>query len=222
MTANSQLALRRSTSAPSQMLTLFAECSGMPGWTGILAAIAQDKRHDLPDHTLLLWKAKLERFPDEDVASVLLEGTWKFFPSVDEVIADLEAIADVRRLKRDQERQEADREDTAAARDSWQDPEKAKWLEQQAADLARKLSLRNPLAAARPFIIARSRPVPPGIVLTAEQISERREKERQEIAALKEAGEWNGEEVPLRKHPKPLPADAGEQLKQVQKSARLK
>jgi hypothetical protein len=158
----------------------------------------------------------------EDESPELLERVFrawrrrsKFMPAISEIYDLLEEEAHTRYQERQMERSKEDREDTAAARESWQDPEKAKRLEQQAADLARKLSLRNPLTASRPFIVTRSHPVSPGIVLTAEQIAERREKERQEIEALKEAGEWNGEEVMLRKTPKPLGADAGESQQQA-------
>jgi hypothetical protein len=136
------LALQSNMSEPAQMLKLFAESSGMPGWTGILAAIAQDKRHDLPDHTLLLWKAKLEKYPEADIAQVLVAGSWKLFPSIDEVLEDLDAIADQRRLVLKDEHNRADQADRNAARRYWNEhPEVRSEVTRLSKALEEKLSM---------------------------------------------------------------------------------
>lgn len=139
----SRLALQNNSSAAAAITRRFEQLSELPGWTGILHAIAQDKRHDLAPHVLELWKVKLERFPADDITRVLLAGEWKFFPSIDEVVADLEALADERRLLAQQEKLEADRREAEAARESWQDPGQQKWLKDTIKNLGQRLNMER-------------------------------------------------------------------------------
>src|SRR6266568_638537 len=144
----------------------------------------------------------------------------KFMPAISEIYDLLEEEAHTRDQERQMERDQQDREDREAAREIWQDPAQAQWLEQQARELAHKLALSPAITANRPFIIRRAQPVSPGITLTTEEIAERRDRERQEIRELKDAEQWNGLSEPLRKQPKPLPADAGESLKRPEKAVK--
>jgi len=58
-------------------------------------------------------------FRDEDIAQVLLDGRWQFFPSVEEVLAELELLADKRRQQAEAERALLEKQDRAAARKEW-------------------------------------------------------------------------------------------------------
>lgn len=87
---------------------------GAPQWTIRVLEMAQDKRHDLPPHSLRYWREKLKGIPDGIVCEALLTGRWKLFPSVDEVLAVVEEIrerlaqrageSDYDRYKRGQDR----------------------------------------------------------------------------------------------------------------------
>jgi hypothetical protein len=139
----SQLARPSSTNEVAAIMRRFEQLSELTGWTGILHAIAQDKRHDLAPHVLELWKVKLEPFPDDDIAQVLLRLEGRFFPSVDEVVADLEALADKRRLEAQQAKLEAERREAEAARESWQDPAQQKWLKDSIKALGERLTMHR-------------------------------------------------------------------------------
>lgn len=78
------------THAPSSMPSL--------RWLELVGQIAQDKRHDLASGTLRFWKLKLAKYSDDIICQALAEGIWQFFPSVDNVIQQIEAI-----LRRDRE-----------------------------------------------------------------------------------------------------------------------
>ena len=77
-------------------------------WLELVAQIAQDKRHDLSTGTLRFWNLKLAKYSDQTICQALAEGIWDYFPSVDQVIQQIEAI-----MRRDRE----DR--TTAQWDSW-------------------------------------------------------------------------------------------------------
>ena len=66
-------------------------------WMGIAVQMAQDKRHDLAPEVLKLWIKKLERHPDDLVCEALVSGIWEYFPSVDQVISQVERIQDRKR-----------------------------------------------------------------------------------------------------------------------------
>ena len=66
-------------------------------WLGIVLQIAQDKRHDLAAPTLRFWKEKLKNFQDNTVCEALLSGQWEFFPSVDQVIKEIDLINERKR-----------------------------------------------------------------------------------------------------------------------------
>ncbi len=86
---------------------------GAPQWTIRVLEMAQDKRHDLPPHSLRYWREKLKDIPDQIVCEALLTGRWKLFPSVDDVLIVVEEIrermaqrageSDYERYKRNQE-----------------------------------------------------------------------------------------------------------------------
>ena len=63
-----------------------------PNWLGLVLQIAQDKRHDMAAPTLRFWREKLKAFRDETVCEALTSGRWEFFPSVDQVITEIEAV----------------------------------------------------------------------------------------------------------------------------------
>ena len=64
---------------------------GLAEWQIVIIQLAQDKRHDLAPCLIPLWKAKLKSFPDEEICSALVNGNWEWFPSVDEVIRQIES-----------------------------------------------------------------------------------------------------------------------------------
>jgi hypothetical protein len=66
-------------------------------WPGIAVQIAQDKRHDIAAPTLRFWKEKLKAFRDETVCEALTSGRWELFPSVDQVIAEVERLNERKR-----------------------------------------------------------------------------------------------------------------------------
>lgn len=141
--SGSQLARPSSTSEAAAMMRSFERLSDLPGWAGILHALAQDKRHDLAPHVIELWKVKLAPYRDEDIAQVLVRGEWKFFPSVDEVIYAVEVVAQERRAQREQDKLDQDRRDAEAAREAWQDPKQQAELDQICKDLGRKVEMHR-------------------------------------------------------------------------------
>jgi hypothetical protein len=66
-------------------------------WPAIAVQIAQDKRHDIAAPTLRFWKEKLKAFRDETVCEALTSGRWELFPSVDQVIAEVERLNERKR-----------------------------------------------------------------------------------------------------------------------------
>jgi hypothetical protein len=96
-------------SQPSSAIALLRE-SGAPEWEIVLFQMAQDKRHDLDPAILPYWTAKLKGHSDAMIAEVLMEGRWKFFPSVDEVLEALEGKAERRYQEREAERAQQPRE----------------------------------------------------------------------------------------------------------------
>jgi len=63
----------------------------IPRWIVILSALALDKRQDLPEELIGLWRVKLKSFPAREIEKALLAYQGQFFPSVDEVIGLIEA-----------------------------------------------------------------------------------------------------------------------------------
>lgn len=60
----------------------------VPAWMKLLEIIAQDRRHDLAQAVAGLWKAKLEKYDDDDICDALKLYSGEFFPTV-EAIAGL-------------------------------------------------------------------------------------------------------------------------------------
>jgi hypothetical protein len=78
---------------PSEQLTTSPQSSQpSPKWLGLVLQIAQDKRHDIAAPTLRFWREKLKNFRDETVCEALLAGKWPYFPSVDQVIGEIERL----------------------------------------------------------------------------------------------------------------------------------
>jgi hypothetical protein len=73
------------------------EAAGAPKWLTLALQIAQDKRHDIAAPTLRFWKEKLKAFRDETVCEALTSGRWELFPSVDQVIAEVERLNERKR-----------------------------------------------------------------------------------------------------------------------------
>ena len=59
-------------------------------WQKLLDILAQDKRHDLAMAVRLLWKAKLKKYPDEEVCEALMLYKGEFFPKVDTIVELIE------------------------------------------------------------------------------------------------------------------------------------
>lgn len=70
----------------------FLREQGAPQWTIRVLEMAQDKRHDLPPHSLRYWREKLKDIPDHIVCEALMTGRWQLFPSVDDVLKVVEEI----------------------------------------------------------------------------------------------------------------------------------
>lgn len=86
------------THRPSEQLTTSEQSpTPFPKWLGIVAQIAQDKRHDMAAATLRFWREKLKNYADELICTALISGKWQFFPSVDQVIEQIEIIQERRR-----------------------------------------------------------------------------------------------------------------------------
>ncbi|MCU1338809.1 MAG: hypothetical protein JWO19_4390 [Bryobacterales bacterium] len=191
MSANHQLVRPSSTGGPRTIIKAFEQASQLPSWHGILHAIAQDKRQDLAPHVVTLWTIKLAKYPDADIAQVLTEGQWKFFPSIDEVIADLEALADHRRLQREEERNRAEQADMEAARKYWAEhPEEREEVSQRCREIEQRVAM------AQFNLLAHEPPRSPRNVIALSQAKILRD-------------------LPPKKQPHSLPANAGEAPRQA-------
>ena len=70
----------------------YLKAMGAPRWSIRVLEMAQDKRHDLAPHTLRYWTEKLKGIPDLLICQALTNGRWDFFPSVDDVLQQIELI----------------------------------------------------------------------------------------------------------------------------------
>ena len=96
------------THRPQEPLAMSQQSSQpSPNWLGLVLQIAQDKRHDIAAPTLRFWKEKLKGFADGLICQALSEGRWEFFPDVDKVISQIEAIQERKRQENDNAQWEA-------------------------------------------------------------------------------------------------------------------
>lgn len=68
--------------------------AGAPEWEILILQMSQDKRHDLAPHVMPYWREKLKNLPDKMICAALLSGAWQFFPSVDQVLEQVELVAE--------------------------------------------------------------------------------------------------------------------------------
>lgn len=123
----------------------------VPKWMTILHALALDKRHDLDESVLLLWRLKLAKYPEAEIEQVLAEAAWDFFPSCDEVISLI-----ARRVERSyldrctaeyEELQQTIEQERAEGK--LVTPEEVERLNQELLEIARQKSIRIPNEPAR-------------------------------------------------------------------------
>lgn len=77
---------------PSEQLETSEPSEKPLAWAMIVLQMAQDKRHDLAAGTLRFWREKLKHYPESTVCKALMSGRWQLFPSVDDVISEVERI----------------------------------------------------------------------------------------------------------------------------------
>lgn len=86
-----EISLRSEPSMGLDQMAQWLRQQGAPEWEIALIAMAQDKRHDLPELTLeSCWRAKLKAFRDKEICDALQLWAGEFFPCVDDVIGIIE------------------------------------------------------------------------------------------------------------------------------------
>lgn len=68
-------------------------------WITVVEQIAHDKHYDLTPEALQFWTHKLHGIADDEICDALLLGRWKFFPSVDDVLEQIDKIANENRQR---------------------------------------------------------------------------------------------------------------------------
>jgi hypothetical protein len=107
-----------STPAADKTISLVESPSPEPSpthWSGLMTTMAQDMRHDLPPDVYRLWKARLAGIPDETICAALLSGRWTIFPSVGQVLDEIDAMKRLAAAQREDDYVQWKREQEAAA-----------------------------------------------------------------------------------------------------------
>jgi len=59
--------------------------AGIPRWIAILSALALDRRHDLKDQVIDLWRTELRSFFPDEIEQAILSYHETIFPSVEHI-----------------------------------------------------------------------------------------------------------------------------------------
>jgi hypothetical protein len=87
---------------------------GAPEWEIAVIAMAQDKRHDLPEITLESWREKLKSYSDGEVCEALSLWAGEFFPSVDDIAKAIHRMRENRAVNKPWEQYKANQAKAAA------------------------------------------------------------------------------------------------------------